>query len=87
MELYGVFSDTVHLPDYPADETLMILKTFGYSTLSDVQQEYGEEAYRQIIAECIFEHHLPLRDEPIYHGTEEDVVAFIKEITEEKTDV
>lgn len=86
-EVYGVFTDTVHLPDYPPDETLMLLKTFGYNTLAEIRQEYGDEAYKQIVAECIYEHYLSLRDEPVYHGTEAEVITFIKKYVERKADV
>lgn len=78
--IFGVFTDTVHLPDYAGDEMLMILNTFGYKSLAQVEAEYGAEAYKQIAAECIFEHYLDSANEPIYCGTKEEVTSFITDM-------
>lgn len=78
-ERYSVLRDTVRIPDYTYNDILMILKTYGYSSWSDVVDQYGEESYLQIIAECIFEYYCDLRDEPIFTGTEAEAIAFINE--------
>lgn len=77
--VYGVYRDTVHIPDYTYNEILMILKTFGYSSFAEVSSAYGEEMYSQIIAECIFEHYCDATDAPIFEGAKDEAVAFIKQ--------
>lgn len=62
-ELYEVYSDTIDINDYLYNngkegllEVQDILKGFGYNSLINLVAQYPSN-YKQIIAECIFEHY------------------------------
>lgn len=70
-DLYEVYSDTVHLPDFSDEEISGILNSFGYSSSLQVKEEYGAGT-NQIIAECAFEYYGSFGLEPLARGVTEE---------------
>ena len=53
-EYYWVYKMYVDLKSYTEQEMLSFTKPYGYKTIDELKENYGDD-YRMIIAECIFE--------------------------------
>lgn len=66
-------------------ETETILHMYGYDTIKEMEEIYGE-AWAQILAECVFEFGV-LSQDPIYTGTEEECDAIVAKITKSAVEI
>jgi len=83
-QLYSVHTDLICLSDYPEDETILVLSFFGYTSVDQVRDEWGDAA-NQIISECIFEHYGPIALEPLVTGLSfEQAQSFIDNYIKER---
>ena len=81
LQMYEVYEDTINMQDYfndMADELLMILGFFGYKSIEEVRNEYGESA-NQIMAECVFEHYGSFQANRLMAGTREEAEKAIRD--------
>lgn len=64
---FEVYTDTIRLSDYPDQEITEIINGFGYSSIRQIMDEYGDEG-NQVITECIFEHYGSFAVQPLVTG-------------------
>lgn len=79
-ELYAVYKETIDLEDFHEDDIRQSLHSFGYDSVEDVQNQYGD-AFNQIIAECLFEDRicwLPYKFQGAYQECEDYIKQYIQ---------
>lgn len=79
---FGISQQIVNIDDYSEENVLDYISSFGYDSIEEVKENYGEEA-SQIIAECIAE--TDTQEIEKTFRTENQAIRFIeKEIIRQK---
>lgn len=73
----AVYKETIDLEDFDEDTILESLNRFGYSSVEDVVNQYGD-ASNQIIAECLFEDRIYWLPH-CFQGTYQECEDYIKQ--------
>lgn len=54
VDCYSISQQIVNIDDYSEEKIIDYISSFGYDSIEEVKENYGEEA-NQVIAECIAE--------------------------------
>jgi hypothetical protein len=81
-----VYSDTVNVTELIKDsikDVIDVIKGFGYNSVADVVESYGDSA-SQVIAECVFEYYGFYHANVVMMSTREECEKYITEFTGSK---
>lgn len=70
----------VDFDDYNQEQILYVISSYGYESIDEIKEAYGEDEYKQVIAECIAETYALTEGQTIFEGYKEDVGQFLNEV-------